>query len=126
MIARNPAPALDVPAELAFDAASAAMLLVDFIRRETRKARFSRAVIGLSGGVDSAVAAFLAVRALGTGNVLCATLPYRTSDPSGLRDAGRLARILKTSSVRLSITPMIDPYFARQRGASALRRGNKM
>ena len=79
------------------DAASAAMLLVDFIRRETRKARFSRAVLGLSGGVDSAVAAFLAVRALGTANVLCAMLPYRTSDPGALRDAGRLIRILKAS-----------------------------
>ena len=126
MIAHGTEDELEVPAELAFDAPSAAMLLVDFIRRETRKARFSRAVLGLSGGVDSAVAAFLAVRALGTANVLCATLPYRTSDPGGLRDAGRLTRILKTSSVRLSITPMIDTYFRRQRGASALRRGNKM
>ena len=126
MIARSPAPTLDLPAELAFDAVAAGALLVDFIRRETRKAGFSRAVLGLSGGVDSAVAAFLACRALGAKNVLCASLPYRTSSPDSVRDARRIVRLLGARSVRISITPMIDAYFARQRGASALRRGNKM
>lgn len=126
MIARGSTLPLDVPAELAFDAATAAALLVDFIRRETRKAGFARAVLGLSGGVDSAVAASLACRALGRKNVLCASLPYRTSSPDGVRDARRLVRLLGARSARLAITPMIDAYYARQRGASALRRGNKM
>jgi len=126
VIARDPAHAFDVPEELAFDAATAGDLLVDFIRRETRKAGFSRAVLGLSGGVDSAAAAFLATRALGPKNVLCASLPYRASSPESLRDARRLVRHLGARGVRIGITPMIDAYFARQRGASALRRGNKM
>ena len=119
-------PATEVPAELAFDAAMATALLVDFIRRETRKAGRARAVLGLSGGVDSAVAAALAVRALGSGNVLCALLPYRTSSPDSLSDARRLVRLLAARSVRVPITPMIDAYFGRRGGASALRRGNKM
>jgi len=126
VIARGPAPTFDLPAELALDVVTASALLVDFIRRETRKAGFSRAVMGLSGGVDSAAAAFLAARALGPTNVLCASLPYRASSADGLRDARRLVRLLGTRSVRIAITPMIDAYFKRQSGASALRRGNKM
>jgi len=126
VIARGPAPTFDLPAELALDVVTASALLVDFIRRETRKAGFSHAVMGLSGGVDSAAAAFLAARALGPTNVLCASLPYRTSSEDSLRDARRLVRLLGTRSVRIAITPMIDAYFKRQSGASALRRGNKM
>src|SRR6266850_5704889 len=126
MRARNEQRTFDIPADLDFEASTAAALLADFIRRETRKAGFSRAVLGLSGGVDSAATAALAVRALGAGNVVCALLPYRTSSPDSLSDARLMVRLLGTRSVRLAITPMIDAYFERQRRASALRRGNKM
>jgi NAD+ synthase len=126
MMARTARPTFEVPAELAFDASTAIALLVDFIRRETRKAGFSRAVLGLSGGVDSAAAAALAVRALGAANVLCASLPYRTSSPDSLSDARRMVTLLGARSVRRAITPMIDAYFAGQKRASPLRRGNKM
>ena len=126
MRARNEQRTFDIPADLDFEASTAAALLVDFIRREIRKAGFSRAVLGLSGGVDSAAAAALAVRALGAGNVVCAILPYRTSSPDSLSDARRMIRLLGTRSVRFAITPMIDAYFAGQGRASALRRGNKM
>lgn len=126
VIARSAGSAFETPAELAFDATTAAALLADFIRRETRKAGFRRAVLGLSGGVDSATAAALACRALGPGNVLCALLPHRGSSPESLRDARRVARLLKARSALVDITPMIDAYFRRQRNASRLRRGNKM
>src|SRR5256712_5678980 len=126
MMARNDNRTFELPADLDFDASTAAALLVDFIRREIRKAGCSRAVLGLSGGVDSATAAALAVRALGARNVVCALLPYRTSSPDSLSDARRMVRLLGTRSVRLAITPMIDAYFERQGRASALRRGNKM
>src|SRR6266581_3589066 len=108
MRARNEQRTFDIPADLDFEASTAAALLADFIRRETRKAGFSRAVLGLSGGV------------------VCALLPYRTSSPDSLSDARLMVRLLGTRSVRLAITPMIDAYFAGRREASALRRGNKM
>ncbi|HEU4400953.1 MAG TPA: NAD+ synthase [Candidatus Polarisedimenticolia bacterium] len=111
---------------MALDCATTAALLVDFIRREVRKAGFGRVVVGLSGGVDSAVSAALACRALGSRNVLCALLPYRTSSPDSRRDARRLVRLLRSRSVTIDISPMVDAYFRRQRGAARLRRGNKM
>src|SRR5258708_7843646 len=88
---KTPGLPVPVPPELAIDSRGTTALLVDFLRRETRKAGFSKVVLGVSGGVDSAVAAALARRALGAGNVLCAFLPYRTSSPASLRDARRVA-----------------------------------
>ena len=117
---------IEPPADLVFDVPAAASLLRDFLRRETRKAGFRRAVLGLSGGVDSAAAAALACRALGPRNVLCALLPYRDSSPASLRDARRVIRRLGARSALIGITPMIDAYFARDRRAPRLRRGNKM
>ena len=58
--------------------------------------------------------------------MLCALLPYRTSSRERIRDAKRVARQLKTRTTTIDISPMIDAYFARARGASRLRRGNKM
>jgi len=114
------------PEELAIDLGTTAALLVDFIRRETAKAGVKRLVIGLSGGVDSATSAALAVRALGRRAVYCVFLPYRTSSRESRRDALAIARGLGVRLTTLDITPMIDAYFRRQRGASRLRRGNKM
>ncbi len=126
VIARRPGTVFEPPPHLAFDATTAAALLAGFIRRETHKAGFKRAVLGLSGGVDSAAAAALACRALGPGNVLCALLPHRASSPESRRDGRRIARLLQARSVLVDITPMVDAYFRRERGASRLRRGNKM
>ena len=114
------------PPELEIDPESTAEILVDFLRRETRRSKFSRAVVGLSGGVDSALSAALTARALGAGNLLCVLLPYRTSHPSSLRDARRLARRLGTPATTIDISPAVDAYFRRARGATRLRRGNKM
>jgi len=114
------------PEELAFDRATTLELLADFLRRETGKTGFRRVIVGLSGGIDSATAAAIAARALGPRNVLAALLPYRTSSPGSLRDAKSVASRLGLSTVTIAITPMIDAYFRRQRGATRLRRGNKM
>jgi NAD+ synthase len=127
MTRRDGAPgASDIPAELRLDAASTEALLVDFLRRELRRAGYSKALVGLSGGVDSATSAALASRALGPRNVLCVLLPFRTSSPDALTDARRLARWLGTPSERIDITPMVDAYFRKARSASRVRRGNKM
>jgi NAD+ synthase len=113
-------------AALALDLPAVAAVLVDFIRRETRKAGFGRLVVGLSGGVDSAVAAALACRALPPREVICVRMPYRTSDPRSLADAGRLARRLRARLLTVPITPMVDPYLRSRPAVSRLRRGNLM
>src|SRR5215831_7540746 len=94
----------------AFSEPLAEHLLVRFIQDEIQKVGMKRAVLGLSGGIDSALVAFLAAQALGTENVLCVLMPYKTSSRDSLTDA------------RL----MVDPYFEKLPDASGLRRGNVM
>jgi NAD+ synthase len=113
-------------AELDLDLPAVTEVLVEFIRRETRKAGLPRLVVGLSGGVDSAVAATLACRALPPCAVTCVRMPYRTSDPRSLADAGRLARGLRTRLLTVPITPMVDAYLKARPGIPRLRRGNLM
>jgi NAD+ synthase len=101
-------------------------ILIGFIQDEVRKVGFERVVIGLSGGVDSSLAATLAVRALGPANVKGLLLPYRTSDPSSLRDAEAMVNQLGIPHEVVDISPEIDAYFARYPDADPARRGNKM
>jgi NAD+ synthase len=101
-------------------------VLVAFIRDEVRKSGLQRAVLGLSGGVDSAVVACLAGRALGPDNVTGFILPYRTSNPESEADARRVAEATGIVTHRLDITPQIVAYFASSPDAAPLRRGNKM
>ncbi|HPW17378.1 MAG TPA: NAD+ synthase [Candidatus Aminicenantes bacterium] len=108
------------------DAAFAEKVLVRFIRDGLGKAGFAKAVLGLSGGLDSAVCAALAARAIGPGNVLGLIMPYGTAFPEEVRDAAGLARRLGIRSETIDIAPQIDAYFARRPEASRLRRGNKM
>lgn len=85
----------------------------------------SRVVIGLSGGVDSALSAVLGVRALGAENVLGLILPYRSSSPESEQDALTLATNFDISTEKIDLTPMIDAYFGEGE-TSSLRRGNKL
>ncbi|HEU5182868.1 MAG TPA: NAD+ synthase [Candidatus Polarisedimenticolia bacterium] len=101
-------------------------LLVDFIRREVRRTGLRRAVVGVSGGLDSAVVLVLAARALGAASVLAVLLPYRTSAASSERDGLALLRGLKVPHLRVDISPMVDGYFRRLPRADRQRRGNKM
>jgi len=101
-------------------------LLTGFIADETRRAGMKRVVVGLSGGVDSAVAAALARRALGARGVIAVLMPYRSSHASSVKDALGLARRLGIRSERFDITPMIDAYFGSDPKAGRVRRGNKM
>lgn len=125
-MARRAADARDIPHELELDAGEATSVLIEFLRREIRRTGRRRAVLGLSGGVDSAAAAALAGKALGPANVLCALLPYRTSSAASVRDGRRLARLLGSPAEIVRISPMVDAYFRRARGAGRVRRGNKM
>lgn len=111
----------------AIDAAVATDWLVAFLRDEMVVRRgVPRAVIGLSGGVDSAVTAFLCARALGAPNVYAIRMPYRTSNPSSLEDAARVVDALGIACVTIDISAAVDGYLALEPDADARRRGNVM
>ncbi|CAG0974149.1 NAD+ synthase [Anaerolineae bacterium] len=117
---------VDVGELLKINTDLAQKVLVGFIRDAVTKIGFSKAVIGLSGGIDSALSAVLAVKALGAENVLCVRMPYKTSSPGSLSDAQTLIDQLGTPSLTVEITAMVDPLIAQFPDMSALRRGNIM
>jgi NAD+ synthase len=100
-------------------------LLTRFIRSELTRAGFPRAVLGLSGGIDSTVVAYLAARALGPDNVLAVAMPYKTSSDASLADARLVAECLGVRLSEIPITSQIDAYFDRFPDASRLRLANK-
>lgn len=102
-------------------------ILVEFIREEVTKVGFNKVVLGLSGGIDSTLVAYLAAEALGEENVLGVRMPYKTSSEESITDAKKVVDNLGIRSFVIEITPMIDNYFNNYfRRASAMRRGNKM
>ncbi|HTP14141.1 MAG TPA: NAD+ synthase [Bacteroidota bacterium] len=101
-------------------------LLVRFIADETKNAGFEKAVIGISGGVDSSVAAFLAAEALGKNKVWGIILPYKTSGKESVKDAEEVARILGIHAETVDISPMVDGYAAAHDIKSKVRLGNIM
>jgi NAD+ synthase len=111
---------------LAIDAPLVEWILVSFLREEVGSAGLSRAVLGLSGGIDSAVSCALAARAFGADNVLALCMPYRSSDPASERDARAVATALGVRYEVVDISPQVDAYFAGQPDADRMRRGNKM
>ncbi len=100
--------------------------LVAFIREEVSGAGFGKAVLGLSGGVDSSLCAYLATEALRSENVYGINMPYRDSTLDGIRHARQVASHLKIHFLSVEITPMIDSYFKAFPDADPIRRGNKM
>lgn len=105
-------------------------VLTIFLRDELQRVGLARAVLGLSGGVDSALSTYLAVQALGAQNVHVVLMPYRSSSPASLQDAMRVVEDLKISHETLDITPMADAFFAqaeaRGQPMDRLRKGNVM
>ena len=125
----SPSRLFELPAELAIDTTVASRVIVDFIRSQLRQAGFERAVLGLSGGIDSALVAYLVADAIGADQLLCVLLPYRTSSPASQGDAEEVVRRLGCAAELVDITPMVDGYLgavADRAEASPLRRGNFM
>src|SRR6185295_10055994 len=103
-----------------------ARILEGFLRDELSKAGFSRVVVGLSGGIDSAVSCVLAAHALGPENVRAILMPYKTSSQESLTDAQAVVDQFRIGSETVEITRIVDGYFGSQPEASTLRRGNAM
>ena len=120
-----------LPDELLIDTSIARRIIAEFIRGQLAQTGFERVVLNLSGGLDSALAAYLAVEAIGAQNVMCLMLPYRTSSPESRGDAEDVAPPppprLGTPSRAIDISPIVDGYLDTSiegEEVSQLRRGN--
>ncbi len=104
-----------------------ALAMIDrFLQEELVKTGLAGFVLGLSGGVDSALACALAAHALGPGKVLAVKMPFRTSSPSSEADADAVISQLGVRSERVDITPMVEAYFQGLPESPPLRWGNFM
>ncbi|MEP7294432.1 MAG: NAD+ synthase [Chloroflexota bacterium] len=101
-------------------------MLTGFIADEIAKTGMSRAVLGLSGGIDSALSAYLSAEALGAENVLAVRMPYRTSSADSLEDADRVIDALGLPTLTVPISEMADPLIERFPEMSSTRKGNIM
>ena len=100
--------------------------LTDFIVKELSRTGHGRLVVGVSGGVDSAVVSFLAVKALERENVVGVIMPYKTSSIENMADAHELIDILGIKKYEVEISAPVDHYFKMFPAADLVRRGNKM
>ncbi len=129
-------PLFELPDELAIDTDVARRVIGEFIRAQLRQAGFERTVLGLSGGIDSALVAYLVSEAIGADRLLCVLMPYRTSSPASVSDASEVVRRLGCASERIEISGMVDAFYGRDGvpgaagpeglEASPVRRGNLM
>ncbi len=113
---------------LGLNAALAETVLTGFIGDAVETTRSKGVVVGLSGGVDSALAAALAARALEPSRVHAFLLPYRTSNPDSISDAEVVAKAFDLVTTTIDISPMVDLYFENlaEGDIDKVRLGNKM
>jgi len=112
--------------DLSIDPAWTARILERFVATEVGRTGKRRVVVGLSGGIDSAVSATLAARALGSSEVTCLLMPYRASSPDSVQDARELAERLGTPHEIVDITSMVDGFAGVAGDVGHLRLGNAM
>jgi NAD+ synthase len=114
------------PIDLTIHSDLARSILTGFLRSEITRTGLSRAVINLSGGIDSALSCYLAAEALGPQNVLALRLPYKTSSQESLDHAQLVIDALGIQSLTIPITDMVDPLINTFPEMSSLRKGNIM
>ncbi len=113
-------------AKLHIDPQVTELVLTRYLHNEITKTGFNRAVLGLSGGIDSALSCFLAARALGAENVLALRLPYRTSSTESLAHADLVVEALGVHSETIDISGMVDSLVAASPDMTPHRKGNVM
>ena len=127
----------ELPDELRIDTTAVRRITAEFIRAQLAQTGFERIVLGLSGGVDSALVAYLVAEAVGAEQLLCVLLPSATSSPASRTDAQEVVGRLGCASRVVEITALVDGYFGAPGDgdilaapapdgveASPLRRGN--
>ncbi|HVB30678.1 MAG TPA: NAD+ synthase [Gemmatimonadaceae bacterium] len=114
------------PVPLEIDPALTERWLVAFIRDELRQRGYTKAIVGVSGGVDSAVTAYLAQRALGAEHVIGVRMPYRTSSAASSAHGQLVIDALGIEGRTLDISGAVDGYLEQEPDADAARRGNVM
>jgi NAD+ synthase len=112
--------------DLSINTDLARTILTGFIKSEITRMGFSHAVVGLSGGIDSALSCTLAAEALGAQNVLAVRMPYRTSSADSLQDAQTIIDQLGVQATTIEISAMVDPLIALCADMPERRRGNIM
>lgn len=100
--------------------------LVNFIRDEVEKSPYDKCIMGLSGGLDSAVVAYLACEAVGKENLIVLLMPYKTSTHDVVEDAKLIAIELGIHSLELDISPQIDAFIENYPNDDPRRLGSKM
>jgi NAD+ synthase len=100
--------------------------LIDFISESTFSRGFDRVILGLSGGLDSTVVAYLSQKALGNKGLIGVIMPYGRLSARALTDARKIASILKIQIKSVDISAMVDAYFKKIPSTDNIRRGNKM
>lgn len=117
--------AADSDDPLHIDVELARRWLVSFLKDEVvRRRGFEKGIVGLSGGVDSALTAFLAAEALGKENVIGVRMPYRDSSPDSLAHAQLVIDQLGIQSVTVDVTEAVDGYLKQVGDVDPGRRGN--
>ncbi len=125
-IALQTDPAQHIAQKLLINTDLARAVLVRFIRDSVHKLNFERVVLGISGGIDSALVAWLSVEALGANNVLGIRMPYKSSSPDSLSDAQKVIDALGIEALTIPITPMVDGLLSQFPDMSQMRNANIM
>lgn len=111
---------------LRLNAETVEKLLVEFVRDQTTNAGFHKGIVGVSGGVDSAVSAFLTAKALGIRNTIAVIMPHKSSSTESVEDAHLVVKQLGIPSEVVDITEMVDTYCDAWKVTEKVRRGNVM